>query len=534
MGASKEMTIRHGAPSPDGLFAGRYRILSPIGKGGMGSVYLAEDLRLGGKLRALKFTRPPGEERDLFIAEARMLAGLEHPNLPRIVDYYPPDPDEACIVMDYIAGETLETVLARQAAGLPYPIVLGLMEQLCDTLRYLHAQEPPVVFRDLKPANVIVDGRGRAVLVDFGIARHYRPEARSDTLRLGTPWFAAPEQLRGGQSDVRTDLYGLGALAYHLFTGGDFAARRGRSDRIRRLRGAVPPLFAEWLERLLADNPQDRPASAAEARRDLAAFAAEAGEGSGGPQASRPRDGVRVCALVSAYPGAGATFAALGLSARLAELGASHALVEFPGGDPELYQWLDGERRMPGRAAFADPSGERPVRPAWREGAALYYPLHPRHASAARPEEAFAAWLRRLGTPIVLLDVSSRWEDEGASDWLARAADSILFVADCLPAKWSERRQQACQRLRAAAAARGAFTAWIANRDHPFAGRKEWLGLFPEKPAATLPLRPAESVVRAVWNGEPHNAAESESGVWDGLILRMFDPQDAAQSRVSF
>lgn len=514
---------------PDRLFAERYRIVSQIGRGGMGSVYLAEDRRLDGKLRALKFTRPLPEEREWFIAEARMLARLEHPNLPRIVDYFPADAgSEACIVMDYIAGETLEAILAGHGSGLPFPTVLGWMEQLGSVLRYLHAQEPPVVFRDLKPANVIVDGRGRAVLVDFGIARHYRPEAASDTLRLGTPWFAAPEQLRGGQSDFRTDLYGLGALAYHLLTGGDYAIRRLPADRMRLLRAAVPPLFAEWLERLLADDPRERPESAAQVLKELKSFALDAETGN---LSARARDGVAVCAIVSAYPGAGATTAALDLSARLSELGASHALVECPGGDPELFPRLDGGRRMPGRAAFADPAGERPVRPAWREGTAHYFPLHPRQTSEARPEEAFAHWLRKLGTPIVLVDVSSRWDFAGASDWLVRTADSILLVADCMPAKWSERRQQACANLQAAASERGVFAAWIANRDHSFPARKEWLGLFPKRPSVFLPQLPAESVVRAIWDGEPRVSGRREDGGWDDLIARLFAPERAAKSR---
>ncbi|WP_051317998.1 serine/threonine protein kinase [Cohnella thermotolerans] len=516
---------------PGCLLAGRYRIVGPIGQGGMGSVHLAEDVRLAGKLRAVKLTKALPEEREAFIAEARLLSRLEHPHLPQIVDYFPPDRNgTACIVMEYVAGESLGARWLQAGGRMPFSRWLKYMLDLCDVLRYLHAQEPPVVFRDLKPANVLIDASDRAILVDFGIARLYRKDASADTLRLGTPGFAAPEQLRGEQSDARTDLYGLGALAYYLLTGGSFAYRRSGRAKLDR---DVPPLFEELLERLLSDRPEHRPSGAAELYEELRALAdSERGRPLAGdrdrlPQPYGPDDagrptagGATIAAFVSAYPGAGATFVALALSARLAELEVPHALVECPGGEAELYSVLDGERNMPPRSVFADPSGVRPSSPAWRSGTAAYYPLNPEAAPLRAPENTFADWLARLGPSLVLLDVSSGWETPGVAEWVGRNAGAIYFVADCLPSRWNGRRQRASVRMEEEARRRGADAGWIANRDHDFPARADWLALFPRQPQLEVPDIPIGEVSRMLWKGGPFAFGERLAAKLDRFIRR--------------
>ncbi|RUS46833.1 serine/threonine-protein kinase [Cohnella sp. AR92] len=502
-----------GLPKTGELFAGRYRMRAKIGQGGMGSVLLAEDERLGGKLRALKFTSNPREEEERgdegFIAEATLLSQLQHPNLPQIVDYYgPAGTTPPCIVMDYIAGESLASRWLHHGMRLPYREILNAMLQLCDALRYLHAQRPPVVFRDLKPANVMIDHQGRAILVDFGIARRYRPEASADTMRLGTPGFAAPEQLLGEQSDERTDLYGLGALVYYLLSGGELASHGYRAEACY---PDVPRRFRDLLGRLLAAKPSDRPGSAQALYDELERHSsAPDSEAAMNRRAARGREssgravgpGTRIIAVLSAYPGAGATYFSLLLSWRLAALGAPHSLVECPGGEPELFSWLDGERRMPSRSVFCDPSGMLPIAPAWKRGTARYYPLHPEDGSRRQPEGAFEGWLRSLEGRLVVLDVSSRWEHPAVEDWVARHADRLLFVADSLPLKWSARRQKALLRIRQLAGSRGADTAWIANRDIRFRYREEWLRMLPEAPLLAIPDAPYSDVSPMLWNGE--------------------------------
>ncbi len=498
------------------LFAGRYRIGMQIGKGGMGRVYLAEDMRLNGKLVALKLTKPLPEERDAFVSEAKLMCGLAHPHLPAIVDYYPPDANGlACIVMDYIAGDTLAERFERFGLRLPFQLVLKYLIQLCDVLAYLHAQSPPIVFRDLKPSNVLIDRNDQTMLVDFGIARRYRPGETSDTVQLGTPGFAAPEQLRNEQSDARTDLYALGALAYFLLSGGRFAMRHRGSMRSA-LQGDVPGTFIVLLDRLLSSDPSMRPQSAEQLREELIGVMPESDQMYGTNadtenvygNPSKSSEGVIVVAIASAYPGAGATFTALAASAALSRSGISHALVECPGivDEDELYTLLDGEKRRPRGAVFADVSGLQPSTPVWREGAAAYYPIDPSKLAASEElGPTFSQWLRRLGVPIVLLDVSSRWTSSKTLDWLRHSVDRIWMVADCFPAKWTKRRQDACISLQAVGGKEGgrriAFD-WIANRDQAFSSRQAWLELFPGKPAALIPQVDIGSMLAALWKGQ--------------------------------
>ncbi|WP_123040645.1 serine/threonine-protein kinase [Cohnella candidum] len=497
------------------VWGDRYRIVGQIGRGGMGSVYLAEDLRLNGKLRALKLTCTLTSESEAFIREARILADLQHPNLPDIVDYFPPDESGwAVLVMEYVPGDTLGDVFARSGGRLPYARVLRYLEQLCGLLCYLHGRQPPIVFRDLKPSNVLIDSLDRAVLVDFGIARAYRPEAAADTERLGTPAFAAPEQLRGLQTDARSDLYGWGALAYYLLSGGRSAYQRTGSLRSE-LQPEVPAGFLDLLDELLSDNPGMRPQNAETLKRRIR----ELEEGWNRCEADwvhtpKPteaaHDGVTIAAVLSAYPGAGATFSTLGLSAFLSSRGIAHAVVEFPAGEPELHALLDGARRMPRHAAFADPSGRGPALPAWREAKASLYPANPQGVSPLQPDPAFGEWLRRLGVPLVLLDVSSRWEQGGTAEWLERSGiQSLWWVADSHPAKWTPRRQAAAEAIRERAARNGILSGWIANRDHSFPERSEWLACFPTPPISKLHRVPGECVSRTVWTGEGYPAGKA-------------------------
>lgn len=481
------------------LYADRYRIVMQIGKGGMGRVYLAEDLRLGGKARALKLTRPMPEERRTFLPEAQMLCGLEHPHLPAVVDYYPPDQQGiACIVMEYIAGDTLAERFARYGLRMPFHLVLRYLIQLCDVLVYLHAQSPSIVFRDLKPANVLLDRNDNAVLVDFGIARWHRAGAGSDTMQLGTPGFAAPEQLRGEQSDPRTDLYGLGALAYHLLSGGQFAMRQ-RGTLKGLLQGDVPPAFRNLLEHLLSDQPEGRPQTAQQLISNLKTFLPDEAKFENSHDTTG--NGVVVVAFTSAYPGAGATFTSLAFSSSLSRSGVSHALVECPGEEAELYGLLDGSRMMPKGAVFAESGGRASSVPLWSKGTAHYYPLNPSQPADRMPGQAFSIWLRRLGVPIVLLDVSSRWDKEDFMAWLVNTVDRIWMVADCFPAKWSPRRQAACYQLQAMAVNYGKSVNWMANRDQRFEGRKQWMSLFPALPKANIPQLPNCAVISSLWRG---------------------------------
>ena len=202
---------------------GKYEILKEVGRGGMSVVYLAMDNRLN-KQWAIKEIKKKGTNSEnqivvqSLLSEANLMKRLDHPNLPRIVDIIE-NGQTIYIVMDYIEGEPLDKILKRKGAQ-PEEAVIEWGIQLAEVLDYLHTRQPAIIYRDMKPANVMLRPDGSIKLYDFGIAREYKEQNSSDTVSLGTKGYAAPEQFGGmGQTDARTDVYGLGVTLYHLVTG---------------------------------------------------------------------------------------------------------------------------------------------------------------------------------------------------------------------------------------------------------------------------------------------------------------------------
>ncbi|SRR6266849_2890496 len=216
------------SPASLALLAGRYRIIDMVGKGGFGAVYKAQDLRRNGALVAIKSINLHGlspeeiiEATDTFNREVSLLSGLTHPNLPRIYDHFT-DPEHWYLAMDFIEGETLDEYLSKVRRGhLAVETVLYIGIQLCTVLDYLHTQQPPIIFRDVKPANVMRTANGHLYLIDFGIARRFTPGQKRDTTVLGSPGYAPPEQYGKAQTTVQSDIYSLGATLCSLLTGND-------------------------------------------------------------------------------------------------------------------------------------------------------------------------------------------------------------------------------------------------------------------------------------------------------------------------
>ena len=209
---------------------GKYKILNQIGKGGMSVVYLALNERAN-KTWAIKEVRKDGVQdfatvKQGLIAETDTLKRLNHKYLPSIIDVID-DEDTFLIVMDYIEGKSLNKVLkeSMEQTGLPIGIedVLSWGIQLCDVLNYLHTREKPIVYRDLKPSNIMLRPNGEITLIDFGTAREFKIENIEDTTSLGTPGYAAPEQYGSqdhkGKARPESDIYCLGATLHHLITG---------------------------------------------------------------------------------------------------------------------------------------------------------------------------------------------------------------------------------------------------------------------------------------------------------------------------
>ena len=202
---------------------GKYEILKEIGHGGMSVVYLAMDLRLN-KQWAVKEIRKKGSGKNdeiivnSLIAEANLMKRLDHPSLPRIVDIID-NGQTIYVVMDYIEGESLDKIIDEYGAQ-SEELVIGWAKQLCDALSYLHGQRPPIIYRDMKPGNVMLRPEGNIKIIDFGIAREYKEQNLADTTVLGTKGYAPPEQY-SGQTDPRSDIFALGMTMHHLLTGVD-------------------------------------------------------------------------------------------------------------------------------------------------------------------------------------------------------------------------------------------------------------------------------------------------------------------------
>lgn len=263
--------------TPDTFLQNRYRILRHIGGGGMGLVYLAEDTRLPGRMYAIKEMSPaqlPPDDRTWasngFRQEAQMLATLDHAGLTAVTDFFPEE-GNLYLVMDYVRGQTLEEILHGAPDGrLPQGQAFNIVRQLCDVLEYLHGQDPPVIFRDLKPSNVMLTPEGQVKLVDFGIARFFKPAQSQDTVTLGTPGYAAPEQWgAAGQSDARSDIYGLGVLLLRLATGYDPIPNPFPLPQPRDVMPQISPKTEYLILRATPIQPGARYQNVAEFRRDI-------------------------------------------------------------------------------------------------------------------------------------------------------------------------------------------------------------------------------------------------------------------------
>jgi len=249
------------------LVDGKYKILNKVGQGGMSVVYLAMNEKAN-KQWAVKEVRKDGIKdfevvKQGLVAETDILKKLSHPNLPSIIDVI--DTDESfIIIMDYIQGNSLNKALEEFGAQ-PQENVIAWAKQLCDVLGYLHSRTPPIIYRDMKPANIMLKPDGNVTLIDFGTAREYKEKNLADTTCLGTVGYAAPEQFGGmGQTDARTDIYCLGATLYHLVTGKNPCEPPYEIKPIRE----VNPALSSGLERIILKctqrDPNDRYQSAAE------------------------------------------------------------------------------------------------------------------------------------------------------------------------------------------------------------------------------------------------------------------------------
>jgi serine/threonine-protein kinase len=389
----------------------RYKIIGVLGEGGMGTVYLAEDRRLPGKKWAIKEIRE-GAPGSGALREAAALAGLSHPGLPQVADYFESE-DGKCgfLVMEHIEGETMEERFVRCGRKVDAAAAVRWAVQLCDVLGYLHGIRPhPVIHRDLKPSNVLITAQDRVVLIDFGISRLEKGTGQ-DTVRLGTIGFAAPELLARGRTDPRSDLYSLGAVLFYLLSGGRHPAALARpaAEELEN----VPFGLRQIVGKLLEPDPDRRYSDAESVKTALQAVMAELSRSEAGkePSGAGGAGRKRLVAVLSLYPGAGSTVAVLAMAALMARRNLSHAVLEHPAAEPVLDGWLD--------PAVLD----------GRDGGTLWL-------TAGHLRERYGEWndtvqlqaLLEADAQVIVADLSHGWE-EGTAERLLALADETVIVA---------------------------------------------------------------------------------------------------------
>ncbi|HEY7415771.1 MAG TPA: serine/threonine-protein kinase [Ktedonobacteraceae bacterium] len=270
----------------ESLLLGRYRVQEQVGTGGFSAVYQAVDTSTQRPV-AIKTVSLHGlraqekiEALDTFHREVQFLTLLQHRNLPRIHSSFS-EADCWYIVMDFIEGISLEHYLEQTASHMPLSEVLDLGLVLCDVLHYLHTRTPPIIFRDLKPSNIMLTPGGRLYVIDFGIARRFLPHRKKDTQPFGSPGYAAPEQYGSTQTTPRSDVYSLGAVLHHVLTNKHPASSPFLFAPIRESRPAAPKELEELIATMVERDATRRPQCIAEVKEQLQVIVEQCGVKSG-------------------------------------------------------------------------------------------------------------------------------------------------------------------------------------------------------------------------------------------------------------
>lgn len=471
----------------------RYEVVRSIGEGGMGAVYLVEDRKLRGKRWALKISTDVSLEQ-----EAKFVLRFNHACLPRIVDYSKTMVSSQAahyLVMDYIEGKTLKELFEKQRGQLSVRQILAYAYQLSECLNYLHGQAPqPIIYRDLKPANVMIDTRGQLKLIDFGIARLQKPGQIADTLQWGTIGFVSPEQMEGKPTDTRADLFSLGAMMYYLLTEGRYYMWQQLD--LHQVRPDLPEAFCQMVMALLSHDPEQRPDNAGKVSQQLRVLLQTERHTSN--QKYRTDDtvpaekvyvGPQRIVIGGLFTAAGATYTALAASRLLNGWKIKHALIEHPCQRPELFGWTGlGEEAHEHKLS-------QPVQQEYIDEFTFYYPLSPDWQTEQHSADQFNAWLLGVKQPVCLVDISNQWEAVQGESWFQHA-DQIWIVAEPHVAKYNS--VQAQQLLRQCESWRneGKSIHLIANRQIEDRYYKQWLRALPMQPSAMLALLPYEQMLR--------------------------------------
>lgn len=254
---NKDQLNKHGIHIKKGdHLNGKYRVLSHISSGGMSEVYLIEDSTNPENRWAVKVTKKSHPLSQSLFDETNILSELDHPNLPYIVDYFSTD-DYYFLVMEYIDGVALSDLFDIHNQQFPLELIIHIGKQVSDVIAFLHAREPkPIIYRDLKPGNILIKSDHAIKLIDFGTAKKLERDQLFDTARIGTVGFAAPEQFEKKQTDERTDLFSFGALLYYLLSKGKYV--HVAKKPIKEFHSMLPKSLEKCITKLVETKTEER------------------------------------------------------------------------------------------------------------------------------------------------------------------------------------------------------------------------------------------------------------------------------------
>nr|WP_272899174.1 serine/threonine-protein kinase [Caldalkalibacillus salinus] len=510
----------------------RYLILSLLGRGGMGSVYLAKDLRLNGKQWAIKEVKTTMEQQ-MFLDEAHMLSGLSHPSLPHIIDFYPPDKDGySYLVMDYIQGKTLHQEFEDDQRQFTTDRVVQISIQITELLTYLHTQQPPVIFRDLKPSNIMLNGE-TVKLIDFGTARWYQHGKKEDTIPLGTVGFAAPEQFEGNQSDPRTDIYSLGAMMYYLLTQGQYIHQQDNRTTLtlnRLMSGTLnKSKLASIIKKATRTNPENRYQSASEMQEELQSCVDDLHlRLHDQNQTLAPVQTFNMptkCILIgSLWPGAGSTTLTMNMARHFARQGIRVAYVEHPQISPYMFDYLNIAYK---EEVVSDPQvlhihhidhhatrkdkgmSDETVLRRWEEDGVVWGMRDPRQSynDTWTKDDFFQTLFLYKDVSIILIDISTLWLSDGVDAFLP-FTDHVYLCVEPDPVK--------VDRLASPDTTENRIYHHLLERDSKedinlelitmkmahTVPLKEWKNCFVKQPNTYIPYVPYPVIARASWRSE--------------------------------
>lgn len=481
--------------------------MSILGQGGMSQVYLAEDNKLKGKRWAVKECLCTDSDKAFFMEEAEMLSKLQHVQLPQLVDYFITEDGKGYLVMDYIEGPTLQDLFEKNHRDLPITQIVHIAFQLLDIFHYLHTFEPrPIIYRDLKPSNVMLNQHNQVRLIDFGVARQFKQGQASDTMQMGTIGFAAPEQYLGLQTDARTDLYTLGSMLYYLLSGGYYAYSKAKPLELRK--EGIPEALCTTIHFLLQDQPSNRYQTALEVKLKLRSLYAESNllvTDSQPQRTSLPSNmSDKLIVIGGLFAGVGATFTAITLARILHALQIPNALVEQPTIEPDLYMLLYGEHNAPTPYIFPsdhirDTSSTNAT--PWINGFTTWAPIHPDGFQGNWQASHAFKLMHLIKKPIVVWDVSTQWEHPAVQE-LCFSAEDIVVIVDSSPGKCDRPSSRKLIEQFESYKQRGKKVHYIANGVLPPHIQREWHDSLPSAPLCTIPQIPRSEVMQAVWKGD--------------------------------